>query len=303
MTYSYDNKMIYRKKQESNTALEALHLDTPDTAEVSAAYQRQLSSVMKEFQNKTDSILEESKQPPLPKKKQPTPKKYSKKALQNFAAHAGYSHNNAYQDEFVNFKDNNQNLAPGKLFPSVELIPQKTIEINRPTGPRRNKLAYDIEDTFRNNMANEYRITSIPDFIKGLRDMYEKNGQTLHPMTQRLVEEHIAHNNNILPTMAGIAGLHAEVQALNKVFIKSDQDAGESSDPLSPARYAKAMLQSSIFTKRLTTANAGQDFPACHNCSGIIQSPANVITGTVDSAGSNFSAQYAKRNRSQSLSK
>ncbi|SFU61466.1 YwqJ-related putative deaminase [Xenorhabdus koppenhoeferi] len=298
MTYSYDNKMIYRKKPESNTTLETLHLDTPYTAEVSAAYQRQLPHVMMRFQNKTDSILEESKQPSTPKKKSTTPKKYSKKALLNFAAHAGYVHNESYQDEFVNFKDNNQNLAPGKLFPGVELIPQETIEINRPIGPRRNKLAYNIEDTFRNNMANEYRVTSIPAFIKGLRDMYEKNKQTLHPMTQRLVEKHIEYNGGILPTMAGIAGLHAEVQALNQIFMTADQD-----EPLNPARYAKTMLQSSIFTKRLTTANAGQDFPACHNCSGIIQSPANVITGTVDSAGSNFSAQVAKRYRSQSLSK
>ncbi|MBD2814851.1 hypothetical protein ID850_08750 [Xenorhabdus sp. Flor] len=297
MTYSYDNKMIYRKKQESNTTLDALHLDIPDTADVSAAYQRQLSSAMMNFQNKTDSILEESKQPANPKKKSSTPKKYSKKALQNFAAHAGYLHNEAYQDEFVNFKDNNQNLAPGKLFPGVELVPQKTIEVNRPIGPWRNKLAYDIEDIFRNNAANEYRVINTPIFIKGLQGMYEKNGQKLHPMTQRLVEEHIAYNGGILPTMAGIAGLHAEVQALNQIFITADEN-----EPLNPARYVKAMLQSSIFTKRLTTANAGQDFPACHNCSGIIKSPANVVTGMVDSAGSNFSKQVAKRHRSQSLS-
>ncbi|WP_340621741.1 YwqJ-related putative deaminase [Xenorhabdus siamensis] len=297
MTYSYDNKMIYKKKSELNRTLEALHLDIPDTAGVSAAYQRDLSSVMIKFQNKTDSILEESKQPSPPKQKPSEKKKYTKKALQNFAAHAGYLHNNTYQDSFVNFKDNNHNLAPGKLFQGVELIPQKAIEINRPIGPRRNKLAYDIEDIFRNNMANEYRVTKTSDFITGLKDMYKKNGQTLHPMTQRLVEEHIAHNGGILPTMAGIAGLHAEVQALNLIFIAADQN-----EPLNPARYDKAMLQSSIFTKRLTTANAGQDFPACHNCSGIIQSPANVITGVVSSAGSNFSNQVAKRHRSQSLS-
>ncbi|KMJ47009.1 hypothetical protein AB204_00495 [Xenorhabdus khoisanae] len=301
MIYGYDNKMVYRKRQESNTALEALHLDIPDTAEVSAAYQRDLSSVMTRFQNKTDSILEESKQPSPLKQKPSEKKKYAKKALKNFAAHAGYSHINSYQDEFVNFKDNNYNLAPGKLFWGVELIPQKTIEINRPIGPWRNKLSYDIEDIFRNNMANEYRVTNTFEFIKGLQDMYKKNGQTLHPMTQQLVEEHIKHNGNILPTMAGIAGLHAEVQALNQLFIKADEDAGQSPEPFS-MRYIKAMLQSSIFTKRLTTANAGQDFPACHNCSGIIQSPANVITGTVSSAGSNFSKQVAKRDRSQSLS-
>ncbi|REF25899.1 YwqJ-like deaminase [Xenorhabdus cabanillasii] len=284
MTYSYDNKMIYKKKPVLSTALESLHLDKPDTERVSVAYQHLLSSYMDNFQN-TTSLLRKEK---------------SKKALQNFAAHAGYLRDKdgkEYKDRFVNFKDNNRNLAPGKLFPGVKLIPQKTIEVNRPIGPWRNKLAYDIEDIFRNNMANEYRVTNTPAFIKGLQDMYEKNGQTLHPMTQRLVEEHIAHNGDILPTMAGIAGLHAEVQALNQIFITADQN-----EPLNPARYDKAMLQSSIFTKRLTTANAGKDFPACHNCSGIIKSPANVITGMVDSAGSNFSKQIAKRYRSQSLS-
>ncbi|PHM49303.1 YwqJ-related putative deaminase [Xenorhabdus miraniensis] len=298
MTYSYDNKMIYKKKSGQNKTLEALHLDTPDTEEVSAAYQHQLASTMEKFKSKTDSILEESERP-TPAKKKPTEiKKYTKKALQNFAAHAGYLHNKTYQDEFVNFKDNNKNLAPGKLFPGVELVFPTPIEINRPIGPWRNKHSYVIEDGFRNNMAIEYRVTNTSAFIEGLQDMYKKNGQTLHPMTQLLVEEHISHNKNMLPTMAGIAGLHAEVQALNQVFM----EAGKPSDPLNPARYAKAMLQSSIFTKRLTTKKAGQDFPACHNCSGIIQSPANVITGTVDSAGSNFSAQVAKRHRSQSLS-
>ncbi|MDC9590853.1 YwqJ-related putative deaminase [Xenorhabdus sp. XENO-10] len=302
MTYSYDNKMIYKKKSGLNTTLEALHLDKPDTEKVSAAYQHQLHSVMTRFQKKTDSILEESKQPPSSKKKPLTVKKYTKKALQNFAAHAGYLHNNIYQDEFVNFKNNNQNLAPGKLFPGVELLPQEPIAISAPEGGWKNKLSNDIARAFSDNMATEYSVKDINKFISGLQNMYENNGQMLHPMTQRLVENHIAHNGGILPTMAGIAGLHAEVQALNQLFIKADQDVGKSSEPINPARYAKAMLQSSIFTKRLTTTKAGQDFPACHNCSGIIQSPANVITGTVDSAGSNFSAQTAKRHRSQSLS-
>ncbi|MDC9621319.1 YwqJ-related putative deaminase [Xenorhabdus sp. XENO-7] len=288
-------------KQGLNTVLDVLHLDKPDTEKVAADYQRKFfSKEMTTFQNKTDLILTESQK--TPKTKSPGMKKYTKNALKDFAAHAGYLHNGSYQDEFVNFKDKKQNLAPGKLFPGVELLPQKTIEINRPAGCWQSKRSYDIEDEFRNNMANEYQVQDTSKFISGLKSMYEKSGQTLHPMTQRLVEEHIAHNGNILPTMAGIAGLHAEVQALNKVFIESDETSGQSSSPLNPARYARAMLQSSIFTKRLTTANAGNDFPACHNCSGIIQSPANVITGMVGSAGSNFSAQRSKRHRSQSLS-
>ncbi|MDC9614002.1 YwqJ-related putative deaminase [Xenorhabdus khoisanae] len=286
MAYSYDNKMIYKKKPELNTTLEILHLDKPDTERVSATYQGQLSPYMARFQNKTSSIL----------------KKESKKTLQNYAAHAGYLHNNLYQDDFINFKDNNRNLGRGKLFPGVTLLPRKTLPINTPENGYKNKLSNNIVRTLKDDTATEYRVSDMSQFISELQNMYEKNGQTLHPMTQQLVEEHIKHNGNILPTMAGIAGLHAEVQALNQIFIKADQDADKSSESLNLARYAKAMLQSSIFTKRLTTANAGQDFPACHNCSGIIQSPANVITGTVSSAGSNFSKQLAKRNRSQSLS-
>ncbi|OTA18507.1 hypothetical protein Xvie_00335 [Xenorhabdus vietnamensis] len=287
MPYEYNNKMIYRKKQSPNTVLDDLHLDKSATEEVSAAYQELYPSDMDIFQKNTNSIIA----------------KFPKKALQNRAAHAGYVYKNTYQDNFVNFKDNNQNLALGKLFPGVELLTRKTLPINTPKEGYKNQLSNSVVRALSDNTATEYSVKDISQFISGLKNMYEKNGQKLHPMTQRLVEEHIAHNGGILPTMAGIAGLHAEVQALNQLFIKADQDAGKSSEPINPARYAKAMLQSSIFTKRLTTTKAGQDFPACHNCSGIIQSPANVITGMVDSAGNNFSALAAKRYRSQSLSK
>ncbi|ERT10746.1 hypothetical protein [Photorhabdus temperata] len=42
-------------------------------------------------------------------------------------------------------------------------------------------------------------------------------------------------------------------------------------------------------TQRLTTRQTGSDFAACHNCSGILSAPVNVVTGKVESAGSHFS--------------
>ncbi|MGJ0623513.1 RHS repeat-associated core domain-containing protein [Xenorhabdus bovienii] len=303
-----NNPVTFKDGQGLYTILDVLHIDQPDTAKVAAAYQRQLSSTMTTFQNKTDLILTESQK--TAKEKSPGMKQFSKNSLQNFAAHAGYFHNDSYQDLYVNFKDKNQNLAPGKLFPGVELLPQKTIAITKPEGGWKNALSIKIAREFEDSTAKKYRVKfkvkdekkDISEFITGVKDMYKQGKQVLHPMIQRLIKEHVEHNDYVLPTMAGIAGLHAEVQALNKIFIESDEVSGQAADPLNPARYARAMLQSSIFTKRLTTDKAGQDFPACHNCSGIIRSPANVITGMVESAGSNFAAQHPTRHRSLSFS-
>ncbi|WP_176692949.1 hypothetical protein [Photorhabdus luminescens] len=52
-------------------------------------------------------------------------------------------------------------------------------------------------------------------------------------------------------------------------------------------------------TQRLTTKQAGDDFAACHNCSGILSTPANVITGKVASSGSNFVLTLAQYKASQ----
>ncbi|CDH31385.1 YwqJ-related putative deaminase [Xenorhabdus bovienii] len=295
-----NNPVTFKDGQGLYTILDVLHIDQPDTAKVAVAYQRELSSTMTAFQNKTDLILTESQK--TPKAKSPGMQKYTKNALKDFAAHAGYMHNGSYQDEFVNFKDKNQNLAPRKLFPGVELLPEKTIAITKPEGGWKNALSNKIAREFEDSTAKKYKVKDIGEFITGVENMYKQNKQVLHPMTQRLTKEHIEHNDYFLPTMASIAGLHAEVQALNKIFIESDEVSGQAADPLNPARYARAMLQSSIFTKRLTTDKAGQDFPACHNCSGIIRSPANVITGMVESAGSNFAAQHPTRHRSLSFS-
>ncbi|MDE9564554.1 hypothetical protein KKI93_10885 [Xenorhabdus bovienii] len=167
-----NNPVTFKDGQGLYTILDVLHIDQPDTAKVAVAYQRELSSTMTAFQNKTDLILTESQK--TPKAKSPGMQKYTKNALKDFAAHAGYVHNGSYQDEFVNFKDKNQNLAPRKLFPGVELLPQKTIEINRPAGCWQSKRSYDIEDEFRNNMANEYQVQDTSKFISGLKSMYEK---------------------------------------------------------------------------------------------------------------------------------
>ncbi|WP_338015619.1 YwqJ-related putative deaminase [Photorhabdus bodei] len=142
--------------------------------------------------------------------------------------------------------------------------------------------------------AEAYKIIDIESFISGIRDMYGRVNTPLHPVIESLIRNHIINNDRILPTMAGIAGLHAEVQALNNLLILEDKKVGKIIGSRKISEYIRDMLKSSIFTQRLTTKQAGDNFAACHNCSGILSSPVNVVTGKVTSAGSDFSSTLSR---------
>ncbi|TNH43082.1 hypothetical protein EP164_13160 [Photorhabdus luminescens subsp. sonorensis] len=292
-----------KSKTSNQGLLDALHLELPDVKTVMSAYKRQLPE-FDDFNRKTQLILNASKEfgqlKPAKQRRfsKPGLKEggvsggnfiYSKKSLQDFAAHAGYAHNGHYGDEFVNLKDNNRNLADERLFPGISLIKRPKLSI--------------VKDQEQWNMrqsdeAEAYKITDIEAFISGIRDMYSE-ANPLHPVIESLIRNHIINNHYVLPTMAGIAGLHAEVQALNNLLTLEDNRAGKAVGSRKIGEYMRDILKSSIFTQRLTTKQAGDDFAACHNCSGILSSPVNVITGKVESAGSNFSSTLSRYKTSQ----
>ncbi|MBS9442584.1 YwqJ-related putative deaminase [Photorhabdus heterorhabditis] len=280
---------------------DSLCLEIPNVEAVMLAY-RKLTGKYKAFSDKTKLILDSSEK--FGKLKYAKQCKfimpglnengvyngsfiYSKKSLQDFSAHAGYEHNGHYKDEFVNFKDNKGNLAKGKLFPGISLIERRKLSIVK---NKEGKWEYKEIDE-----AEVYEVTDIEKFISGVRGMYRQGNTFLHAETEVLIRKHIINNENILPTMAGIAGLHAEVQALNNLFILGDKGT----EKREKWKYIRDMLESSIFTQRLTTVNAGKDFAACHNCSGILSSPVNVITGKVESAGGDFSSTLSRYNMLQ----
>ncbi|ERT10678.1 YwqJ-related putative deaminase [Photorhabdus temperata] len=295
-----------KNKNSDTTLLDRLHLEIPDTNAVTAAYQQQIPE-LKDFSKITQLILSASKEfGQLRPAKQRNYSKpglkddgisdgrfaYGKKSLENYAAHAGYAHNGRYEDEFVNFKNNDKNLADGKLFPGISLI--KHPKLLRVKNEKTKKPETQLREE-----AEAYQITDIESFISGIKEMYNQANKPLHPITESLIREHIINNEGVLPTMAGIAGLHAEVQALNNLFISGDKRAGKSIGSRNLGEYIRDMLESSIFTQRLTTKQAGDDFAACHNCSGILSSPVNVITGKVASSGNNFSLALSRYKTSQ----
>nr|WP_080718700.1 YwqJ-related putative deaminase [Xenorhabdus bovienii] len=139
-----------------------------------------------------------------------------------------------------------------------------------------------------------YKVINAETFLNGIQDAYSSKkiyplrNQTdvvktpeftetpdpLHPIIKERIIEHLEKNKNILPTTAGIAGLHAEVQALNFVLhrfdaLDIDRDEG--------------LTNTYIYTKRLVGKERNVDFPACHNCSGILSGREQVMTGRVSS--------------------
>ncbi|WP_283258112.1 RHS repeat-associated core domain-containing protein [Photorhabdus luminescens] len=181
--------------------------------------------------------------------------------LKGYAAHAGIMHDTTYKDKFLNLSGS---LSVKNTFPGVQLISEKA----KPGFEQ-----YHPDKRWGPNMdLGSYRVTNEKEFISGIQKAYKESGTELHPLIEQRIRAHIKENKNILPKMAGIAGLHAEVQSLNYMVTELAKKGENISSSLS---------QTYIFTQRLVGAK-NEDFPACHNCSGILSGIENVMTGRVE---------------------
>jgi len=188
--------------------------------------------------------------------------RYTKAKLRDLAAHSGFKNKKVYKDEFANITGN---LTIKKTFPGVELIGEKIKPELEEFHPR------NLKKTERWNFSfhlGYYRIVDTEAYISGIKEKYETLKTKLHPVVERRIRDHISRNKNILPKNAGIAGLHAEVQALNHIL----------SEPTLGEGVSQKLSNSYIFTQRLVGAK-NEDFPACHNCSGILSGLENVMAG------------------------
>ncbi|QDL35718.1 RHS repeat protein (plasmid) [Serratia liquefaciens] len=214
-----------------------------------------------------ESRLKELK--PKIREKKSRDMKYTNAKLKNYAAHAGFL--NTSSGEAPIFKSGFINL-PGSLsnkntFPGVRLENEKIRGGFEEYSPEKLK----VSKKWRPEMSLGYYRVENPDvFIDEIKRLYSASGSELHEVVERRIRNHITNNNNVLPKMAGIAGLHAEVQALNHIVSMHDIEDS----------VASKLSSSYIYTQRLVGAR-NEDFPACHNCSGIINGLENVMTGRV----------------------
>ncbi len=195
--------------------------------------------------------------------------KYTNAKLKSYAAHAGFlslseKREPVFKSGFINFTGS---LSNKNTFPGVHLIDEKVKAGFEAFSPALLKTT----KKWRPEVSlGYYRIEDTNAFVSEIKNRYSESGTPLTDVVESRIREHIKNNNNILPKMAGIAGLHAEVQALN--FVVSSMEKGES--------VAGKLSASYIYTQRLVGAK-NEDFPACHNCSGIISGLENVMTGRV----------------------
>ncbi|HCM1977923.1 TPA: RHS repeat protein [Salmonella enterica subsp. houtenae serovar 47:z36:-] len=214
-----------------------------------------------------ESRLKELK--PKIREKKSRDMKYTNAKLKNYAAHAGFL--NTSSGEAPIFKSGFINL-PGSLsnkntFPGVRLENEKIRRGFEEYSPEKLK----VSKKWRPEMSlGYYRVENLDVFIDEIKRLYSASGSELHEVVERRIRNHITNNNNVLPKMAGIAGLHAEVQALNHIVSMHDIEDS----------VASKLSSSYIYTQRLVGAR-NEDFPACHNCSGIINGLENVMTGRV----------------------
>ncbi|HDX4051342.1 TPA: RHS repeat protein [Enterobacter soli] len=118
-----------------------------------------------------------------------------------------------------------------------------------------------------------HKIVDIESYIGELKRRYQESGTALHPLMEKRIRAHIVNNNYLLPTIAGLPGLHAEVQALN--FVLSKQ--------VTRGRGERTLNNSFLFTQHLHGANRGRDFPSCYNCSGIMSGFEHFMAGRTNS--------------------
>lgn len=273
---------VYAKTGGNSNALAGLDLAYPYKPSNITQLMYKKYPALKEYhqtmKDKTQKILDktqanEAKLKGLPQKQKEKKSRtmdYTANKLAKYAAHAGYL--SALSGKPPVFKSGFKNLL-GSLsnknkFPGVTLLNEKIREGLEEFSPDKLKTTKKWRPDIN---FGYYFINDVEEYITEIKKLYAESGQDLHPVVEGRIRNHIKENNNILPKMAGIAGLHAEVQALNNIVSTSDIEGG----------LASKLSSSYIYTQRLVGA-VNEDFPACHNCSGIINGLEHVLTGRVE---------------------
>lgn len=199
--------------------------------------------------------------------------RFTSRKLKNYAAHAGAvvddeGESSAGKEGFVNLPGS---LTVKGLFSGVKLVSEAIKDDLAEYSPEKLGKAKRWNPQMS---LGYYKVTDMEKFIEGIKTAYLQTETQigLHPYIEKRIRQYVKNMNFILPKMAGIAGLHAEVQALNYIVSQPyDENATLS------GRVAKTY----IYTQRLVGKIKG-DFEACNNCSGILNGLENIMTGRVD---------------------
>ncbi len=142
-------------------------------------------------------------------------------------------------------------------------------ELVETTGRHLNlKFPMTARDDATVHIANDVLTIRDPvKYMEEIKELYKNDGgMPMHPRTEAMIRAYVLRvQGQPLSTLEGAPGAHAEIRALNELFT------------LSPNLNVSDITLGTI---RLRPATP-EDFPACSNCSGILEG-VEIITGRVD---------------------
>ena len=117
--------------------------------------------------------------------------------------------------------------------------------------------------------GNTFRFTDKEGYLDKVEETYNSIGDKLNPRMRGLISNYLDEGPNgdgIFSTDQGMPGFHAEVRATNQAFnLVNNPEIG--------------LDKFNVATIKLAGKLPGGDFIACPNCSGILPSPINIVTG------------------------
>ncbi|WP_154648735.1 polymorphic toxin-type HINT domain-containing protein [Fangia hongkongensis] len=119
--------------------------------------------------------------------------------------------------------------------------------------------------------GQSYKITNKARLMKQLSEVYEREGNSLHPVMRKKIDTFIESNKNELRLSSGIPGIHGEVRAANNLFNKLARHGMSST-------ITENLADIQIATNGVGERNLLIPYPACTTCRDIL-SGMNILTG------------------------
>lgn len=123
--------------------------------------------------------------------------------------------------------------------------------------------------------GKNFTITDDKAYMQNLEAMYETSGNPLHSKTKTMIQNQLdvikSRRPPVSDTLAGLPGLHAEVQSTNDIYGQLEKKG------LNPFSYDDKI---EVVTYKIAPSSGqGGEFNACTNCSGILKPPIKILTG------------------------
>jgi hypothetical protein len=124
----------------------------------------------------------------------------------------------------------------------------------------------------KNGTEDILRVSNVDSFMDELGLQYSNSGFPLHPRLEEIIRNVISDPSRTFNSTRGVPGLHAEVRAVNDILHSLEKRGIPlTDDTLSKIDVATFQVH--------PIEEVGEQFPACTNCTNILNNVVNILTG------------------------